>query len=89
MSDLICTAIMIPGDSETLLCVDGLSVVEKFNIVTLLNFGGKLHNIQCGAQKEYEMIKNAYNNMTIKYEESNRAGSTVPFLVKKDYYNAM
>ena len=57
------TAVLTPGDTGTFYCVDGLSTPEQFHISTLLNFGGKLQFINCGAQKEFELIEKAMIDM--------------------------
>ena len=58
------TAILLPGNTGKFFCVDGLSTAEQFNIESLLNFGGKLEFVNCGAQKEYELIFKAWKDMS-------------------------
>ena len=49
--------ILLPGDKMRYFCKDGLSPLDTEHIEQLLNFGGKIEAVNCGAENEYVTLQ--------------------------------
>ena len=51
------SVILLPGDHMRYFCKDGLSPLDVNNVGKILNFGGSIEAVDCGAQNEYVVLK--------------------------------
>ena len=55
--------VILPGATVKYFCKDGLSSLSVMHVEQLLNFGGKLVPVNCGAGNEYVALGQAWNDM--------------------------
>ena len=61
------SVILLPGNNLTYYCKDGLSPLDVQNIEHLLNFGGNIKAVDCGAGNEYVTLMQAMGDMMNMY----------------------
>ena len=57
------SVILLPGNTLTYFCKDGLSPLDVNNVGTILNFGGSIKPVNCGASNEYATLVQAKGDM--------------------------
>ena len=55
--------ILLPGDKMRYFCKDGLSPLDVNNVGQILNFGGDIEAVDCGASNEYATLAQANGDM--------------------------
>ena len=66
MSDVptsIHSMIILPGSVVRYFCKDGLSSLTVFNVERILNFGGEMKAVNCGAANEWLALHQAVFDM--------------------------
>ena len=51
------SVILLPGDTLRYFCEDGLSPLDIGNVGKILNFGGNIVPVNCGASNEYATLQ--------------------------------
>ena len=53
MSTTIHQVIILPGQTVSVYCKDGLSAIDVLNIEHIYNFNGNMKFVNCGAPNQY------------------------------------
>ena len=61
------TVIILPGDTVRYYCKDGLSPLNFHHVQEILNFGGNLKAVDCGAANEWVATNQAYRDMWARF----------------------
>ena len=72
-STMIHSVIILPGATVKYFCKDGLSSLTFYHIQQILNFGGKLKAINCGAGNEFTALYKAMHDMYDTYFKYGKA----------------
>ena len=73
MSTVFHQVIILPGDTDSFYCKDGLSSIDVYNIEHIFNFGN-MKFVNCGAPNQFVGLKQAEGDMGYLYVHA-RAGS--------------
>ena len=76
------SVILLPGNQLTYFCKDGLSPLDADNVGRILNFGGSIKAVDCGASNEFATLWQAVGDM------NTLAVSTSDPVKKSDYESA-
>ena len=63
MSSSVHSIILLPGSTYQYFCKDGLSPLDVMQVGRIINFGGKIKAVDCGASKEYATLNQAIDDM--------------------------
>ena len=64
--------IILQGGTVRYFCKDGLSSLDVMQVNKIMNFGGKIIPVNCGAENEFAALRQAYTSM---YYEANNLDS--------------
>ena len=70
MSTRLHSLIVLKGATVNYFCQDGLSSLTVLHVGEILNFGGKLVPVNCGAGNEYAALDQAVQDMNLKMTHS-------------------
>ena len=78
------SVILLPGDKMRYFCKDGLSPLDVMNVGQILNFGGSIEAVDCGAQNEYVTLEQAEDDMANLYRMAPDGSAKVDFKAARE-----